>query len=180
MKFREVTLASGQSFQVPQGIQRIDSKSTHGWQVRCQGTKLFSDGESADAQLSLAKATRELAARISAMPAPSGLKQGPSANKTSDLPAGISGPIVRQRAGRAPSAVLSVLLPRFGMSAEVKTVHIGSENTYSVEKYLTALAKSTEMRAAAVKRYEQDALQAQHSTLVSLRKQAQVLRKNRP
>ncbi|MDO9004471.1 MAG: hypothetical protein Q7V20_13560 [Aquabacterium sp.] len=179
MKFREVTLASGQSFQVPQGIQRIDSKSTHGWQVRCQGTKLFSDGESADAQLSLAKATRELAARISAMPAPSGLKQGPSANKTSDLPAGISGPIVRQRAGRAPSAVLSVLLPRFGMSAEVKTVHIASENTYTVEKYLTALAKSTEMRAAAVKRYEQDALQAQHSTIVSLRKQAQALRTHR-
>ncbi len=179
MKFRKVTLPSGQSFQVPQGIQRIDSTSTHGWQVRCQGTKLFSDGESADAQLSLANATRELAARISAMPASSGLKQGPSANKTSDLPAGISGPIVRQRIGRAPAAVLSVLLPRFGMRAEIRTVHIGSENTYTVEKYLNALARGTEMRAAAVKRYEQDAQQDLHSNLVKLRKQAQALRMHR-
>ena len=179
MKSRKVTLPSGQSFQVSQGIQRIDSASTHGWQVRYQGTKLFSDGESADAQRSLANATRELATRISAMPPPTGLKQGPSVNKTSDLPAGISGPIVRQRTGRALVAVLSVLLPRFGMQAEIKTVHIGSENTYTVEKYLHALARSTEMRAAAVKRYEQDAQQAHHSTLVQLRKQAQALRTHR-
>ena len=175
MKFRNVTLSSGQSFQVPQGIQRIDSTSTHGWQVRYQGTKLFSDGESADPQRSLAMATRELAARIAATPIPSGLHQGPSANKTSDLPAGISGPIVRQRAGRAASAVLSVLLPRFGKPAEIKTVHIGSENTYTVEKYRHALARSIEMRAAAVKQYEEDARQAHRSALVTLRKQAQAL-----
>ena len=62
------------------------------------------------------------------------------------------------------------------MPAEVKTVHIGSENTYTVEKYLKALEKSTEMRAAAVKRYEQDAQKAHHSTLVNLRKQVQALR----
>lgn len=175
MKFREVTLANGQRFQVPQGIQRIDSKSTHGWQVRCQGTKLFSDGESADAQRSLAKATRELAERMSTMPTPIALRHGPSPNKTSDLPAGISGPIVRERAGRAPMAVLSVLLPRFGRPAEVKTVHIASQNTYTAEKYLQALAKCTDMRADAIQRYEQDARQSQHSTLVALRKQARAL-----
>ena len=43
MKFRKVKLISNQEFMVPQGIQRIDTKSTHGWQVRYHGTKYFSD-----------------------------------------------------------------------------------------------------------------------------------------
>jgi hypothetical protein len=44
MKTRFVTLATGESFNVPQGIQRLDSRSTRGWQVRYQGTKYFPDG----------------------------------------------------------------------------------------------------------------------------------------
>ena len=178
MKLREVTLPNGQSFQVPKGIQRIDSKSTHGWQVRCQGTKFFSDGDGdgAGAQLSLANASHELLARASTMPATHGLKLSPNANKTSDLPPGISGPIVRQRTGRVQTAILSVLLPRFGKTAAVKTVHIGSENTYTVEKYYSAVAKSVEMRAAAVAVYEQEAAKAHRSTLIALKKHAQALR----
>ena len=43
MKTRKVTIYSGKTFTVPQGIQRIDTTSTHGWQVRYAGTKLFSD-----------------------------------------------------------------------------------------------------------------------------------------
>ncbi len=43
MKLRDVAIFNGQKFVVPQGIQRIDTKSTHGWQVRYQGTKMFSD-----------------------------------------------------------------------------------------------------------------------------------------
>ena len=43
MKQRNVTIFSGKAFTVPQGIQRIDTASTHGWQVRYQGTKFFSD-----------------------------------------------------------------------------------------------------------------------------------------
>ena len=43
LKTRPVTIFSGQHFDVPQCIQRIDTHSTHGWQVRYQGTKMFSD-----------------------------------------------------------------------------------------------------------------------------------------
>ena len=59
MKTRTVALATGESFSVVQGIQRLDSKSTRGWQVRYQGTKYFSDGD-AGPQKSLEAATREL------------------------------------------------------------------------------------------------------------------------
>ena len=38
MKTRDVAIFSGHRFAVPQGIQRIDTKSTHGWQVRYHGT----------------------------------------------------------------------------------------------------------------------------------------------
>ena len=58
MKFRDVDIFSGQRFTVPQCIQRIDHESTHGWQVRYQGTKLFSDGttDSTGAAMSLTRA----------------------------------------------------------------------------------------------------------------------------
>ena len=42
MKTRNITLFSGEQFEVPQGIQRIDHRATHGWQLRYGGTKLFS------------------------------------------------------------------------------------------------------------------------------------------
>jgi hypothetical protein len=176
MKFREVTLADGQMFQVPQGIQRIDSKSTHGWQVRYQGTKLFSDGKSGDAKRSLSLAIRELLSRITATPGALTLKQDPSANKSSDLPSGISGPIVRERPGRAPVAELSVLLPRFGGKAQTKNVYIGSQNTYSVDKYHAALAKCMDMRSRAASLYEKDAAKAQQVALTALRAQLRSLR----
>lgn len=176
MQSREVTLTSGQRFQVPQGIQRIDSQSTHGWQVRCQGTKLFSDGKPADPRQALAKAIRELLERVSTMPINSPLKQGPSAGKTSDLPAGISGPILRARQGRVPTAELSVSLPRFGQRVDIKAVYIGSQNTYTEDKYRDALAKCIELRVSAVERYLQDAEKARRATMASLRKQLQALR----
>ena len=44
MKVRDVVIFSGERFEVPQGIQRIDHRATHGWQLRYGGTKLFSDG----------------------------------------------------------------------------------------------------------------------------------------
>lgn len=176
MQFREVTLPSGQRFQVPQGIQRIDSKSTHGWQVRCQGTKLFSDGKPADPRQALASAMRELLERVSTLPVNSPLKHGPSAGKSSDLPAGISGPILRVRQGRVPTAELSVSLPCFGRRVGIKSVYIGSQNTYTEDKYREALAKCIELRASAVERYLQDAEKARRATMASLRKQLQALR----
>ena len=44
MKTKEVTITTGEKFTVPQGTQRLDSRSTRGWQVRYQGTKYFPDG----------------------------------------------------------------------------------------------------------------------------------------
>lgn len=179
MKSREVTLPGGQRFQVPQGIQRIDSSSTHGWQVRYQGTKLFSDGESHDPKMSLINALSELLARVAATPAGTALKQTASANKTSDLPSGISGPIVRNRPNRAPTAGLSVLLPRYGGKSEIRNVHIGTPNTYTAEKYLAALEKCVALRSEAVARYERDAQKAHGATLAYLRAELRSLRAER-
>lgn len=171
MKFREVVLPDGTALTVPQGIQRIDTRSTHGWQVRSQGTKFFSDGPTGDVQQSLIKATRELIQRLATLTAPSGLKRQVSPHKSSDLPPGISGPIVRERAGRAPSAALSVLVPRFGKAPENKTVYIGSQNTYTEDRYRAALAKGMEIRAHAIERYERDAAQARRKAGAQLKAQ---------
>lgn len=179
MKTREVTLPDGQRFQVPQGIQRIDSPSTHGWQVRYQGTKLFSDGESHDPRLSLINAVSELLARMSTHPAYPTLKQTSSKGKTSDLPAGISGPIVRNRPDRAPTAGLSVSLPRFGKKSEIRNIYIGTPNTYTAEKYLAALDKCVALRTESVKRHEQEAHKAYLASLTSLKATLKALRTDR-
>lgn len=174
MKTRQVTLFSGQTFTVPQGIQRIDSPSTHGWQVRYQGTRFFADGgaDGTGAAKSLAAATRELLDRIATMPAPVVLKRGPSANKRSNLPAGISGPIVVQRgSSRVRSAVLSVLLPRYGSTPQLKSIYIGTENTYTQAKYRAALATAKSLREEAVARYEAAATRARRKSASELRKQ---------
>jgi len=173
MKTRSVTLFSGQTFTVPQGIQRIDTSSTHGWQVRYQGTKFFSDGsaDGSGAAASLVAATRELARRIATLPAPVVLKRGPSAHKASGLPPGISGPIVVSRGeARVRSAVLSVLLPRFGDTAQMKSVYIGTENTYTQARYRAALKEAKELRAEAVAEYEAAATRARRKSASALRK----------
>jgi len=172
MKFREVELPCGYRFRVPQGIQRIDHRGTHGWQLRYgRGTRLFSDhsvdGSGAHAALTLA--TRELLHRIATEPAPSLLQKAPSRHKKNALPAGISGPVVRQRASgvvrqRASGVVrdcsFTVLVPRFGDKPQRRTVYIGTENTYTPEKYAQALARAVALRDAAVLAYEKAATAA--------------------
>ena len=75
MKVRDVVIFSGERFEVPQGIQRIDHRATHGWQLRYGGTKLFSDHSSdgSGARAALEAAKRELVRRIGRLPAPSRL-----------------------------------------------------------------------------------------------------------
>lgn len=166
MKFRQVPLFSGQSFQVPQGIQRIDHRATHGWQLRYGGTKMFSDHSSdgSGAAAALERATKELLRRIATLDAPTTLQRAPSQNKSSGLPAGISGPIVRLRRGaKVRDASLSVLIPRFGDKPRRRTVYIGTENTYTLQKYEAALARAIEMRRAAEAAYRRDITRAKRA-----------------
>ncbi len=156
MKVREVVIFSGESFRVPQGIQRIDHRSTHGWQLRYAGTRLYSDHttDGSGAAVALAKATAELMRRIATLPAPSRLQQAPSQNKSSQLPPGISGPVVRLRSGgRVRDCSLTVLIPRFGDKPLRRTVYIGTENTYTQERYEAALKRAIEMREVAEQIY---------------------------
>ncbi len=166
MKFRAVTLFNGDTHQVPQCIQRIDHRATHGWQLRYGGTKLFSDhtrdGSGAAASLSLA--TRELLKRIAVLPAPSLLQRGPSQNKASQLPVGISGPVVRQRAkSLVRDCSLSVLVPRFGLKPLRRSIYIGTENTYTPQRYAVALERAIEMRRVAEEAYQRAATRARRA-----------------
>jgi hypothetical protein len=172
MKFRKVVIFSGEKFTVPQGIQRIDTKATHGWQVRYQGTKMFSDHtpDGSGAKASLAKATRELLHRIATLPAPVTLQRSPSAHKSSNLPSGISGPIVQTRAGsNTRTASLSVLLPQFGKLSKCTTVYIGSESTYTLERFNRAVARAVELRAEAESKYELAATRAKRKEGAAIR-----------
>ena len=172
MKFRDVAIFSGATFAVPRHIQRIDSKSTHGWQLRYLGTKMFSDHspDGSGASHALVMAATELVNRIVKHPVPPTLRTAPSASKTTGLPRGISGPVVRTRAGSgARSANLSVLLPRFGDAPRCRTVYIGSESTYTREKYKAALAKAIALRQEAEVAYERAAARAKRKAAAQMK-----------
>ena len=166
VKLRDVVIFNGDHYTVPQGIQRIDHRATHGWQLRYGGTKLFSDHtpDGSGASDALAQATRELLSRIARLPAPSKLQREPSENKTTDLPVGISGPIVRLRAGsNVRHCSLSVSLPRWGDVPRRRSIHIGTENTYTAEKYQLALAKAIALREQAEAAYQRAATRAKRT-----------------
>ena len=172
LRVRDVVIFNGAPFKVPQCVQRIDTKSTHGWQVRCHGTKMFSDHtrDGSGARAALKLATRELLSRIATNPAPVSLQRAPSANKSSSLPPGISGPIVREREGRkSRTASLSVLLPRFGEQARIRSIYIGSESTYTLTKFRAALAKAKALRAEAMATYEDAATKARRQAARQLK-----------
>jgi hypothetical protein len=171
MKTRDVVIFNGKRFKVPQGIQRIDHRATHGWQLRYGGTKLFSDGsqDGTGAAAALRAATDELLKRIAKLPAPSRLQRAPNENKTTDLPVGISGPIVRTRPGSKVSECnLLVSLPRYGEVPKRSTIYIGNENTYTVQRYKLALERAIEMRTEAEKIYQRDATRAKRADAMVL------------
>lgn len=172
MKTRAVKIFTGATFRVPEHIQRIDSYHTHGWQLRYGKSKMFSDhsNDGSGARQALKLATAELKKRIEKLAAPSGLRRGIGSNKTSDLPVGISGPIVRQRAGRnTRDASFGVSLPRFGMKPTTRNVYIATENTYTVEKYKRALVKAIALRKAAEKAYQAAATKAKRESARKLK-----------
>lgn len=174
MNFREVTIFSGHRFKVPQCIQRIDHRATHGWQLRYGGTKLYSDHsrDGSGAATALESATRELLRRIATLQAPTTLQQGPSVNKRNDLPPGISGPIVRERrGGRVRDCSFAVLLPRFGQTPLRRSIYIGTEHTYTKARYREALDRAVEMRAAAEEVYQRAATRARRADARELKAQ---------
>lgn len=167
MKTRVVRIFTGATFRVPEHIQRIDSKHTHGWQLRYGKSKMFSDhsNDGSKARAALKLATAELIKRIARLPAPSGLRRDIASNKGSNLPVGISGPIVRTRPGRnTRDASFGVTLPRFGMKPTTRSVYIATENTYTLTRYKTALAKAIELRRAAERAYQLAATKAKRAS----------------
>ncbi len=178
MKTRDVVIFNGDHYQVPQCIQRIDHLSTHGWQLRYGGTKLYSDhsNDGTGARRALALATKELLKRIATLPAPSRLRRTPSRKKQSDLPSGISGPIVRQRAGsRVRDCSFAVTLPRFGETPLARSVYIGTENTYTVERYQEALVRAVALREKAEDVYQRAATRARRAEALIMKAQLKPL-----
>jgi len=128
---------------------------------------MFSDhsNDGSKARASLKLATAELIKRIAKLPAPSGLRRDIASNKGSKLPVGISGPIVRTRPGRnTRDASFGVTLPRFGLKPTTRSVYIATENTYTVARYKTALAKAIALRLAAEKAYQTAATKAKRES----------------
>jgi hypothetical protein len=172
MHVRLVQIFNGDRFKVPRCVQRIDHRATHGWQLRYGGTKLFSDhsADGSGAEAALALATRELIRRMATLEAPTTLQSAPSANKSSSLPPGISGPVVRGRAGgRARDCSLAVLLPRFGQPPLRRSVYVATESTYTAAKLRAALKRAVQMRAEAEAAYRRDATRARRAEAKVLR-----------
>ena len=172
MKFRTITLPYGTRCRVPEHIQRIDSHSTHGWQLRYgTPTRFFSyrSHDNKGARAALALAIVELRARVKKLPAPTGLQKRVSAHKQNDLPVGISGPILRQRRGSSvQECSFSVNLPRFGQKPLRRSVYIASKNTYTKERYEKALNTAIELRKAAEEEYQKEATAAKRKSMAKL------------
>jgi len=157
MKYRMVVIFSGHRFQVPEHIQRLDSKKTRAWQLRYGIWKTFSDHttDGSGAMAALASAIEELQKRIDRLPAPTGLRQETNSSKNNDLPVGISGPIASIRKGRRVIQYnFGITIPRFEDKPTNRNVYIGTENTITEERYKEALAKAVDIRAKAVKVFQ--------------------------
>lgn len=168
MKYREVVIFSGHRFQVPEHIQRLDSKNTRAWQLRYGKWTTFSDHttDGSGAGTALALAIEELHKRINRLPAPTGLRRNANSSKSTDLPVGISGPISRIRKGRrVPECNFGVTVPRFGERPTNVNVYIGTDNTVTDERYEEALAKAIDIRRKAERAYQAAATKAKRATI---------------
>jgi len=173
MKFRKIKIFTGALFDVPSHIVRLDDhKGTHGWQVRYgQSWKLFSDHtpDGSGAEDALRKATAELAQRINNLAAPTGLRTEISNHKSSDLPAGISGPKKCLRKGRnTPYYEFQVTLPVFGQGSKNVHIYIGTDNTMNDERRQAALLKAMALREEYMKNYQKAATLAKHRQAAAL------------
>ena len=164
MEYRRRKIFSGQSFEVPKYIVRLDTKKTHGWQLRYGKWKLFSDhsNDGTGANVALLAATAELARRIARLPAPTGLRSDVRADKLNGMPLGISGPTTRQREGDGfVQYYLQVNYPTPNGKPVNRSVYIATENTLNREKYQAALAKAMALRDSGVRKFKLATTKAQ-------------------
>jgi ribosomal protein L9 len=77
---------------------------------------------------------------------------------------------MHKSAGEGQSAVLAVLVPRFGQKNELKRVHIGTPSTYTKARYKAAVARAIEIRTEATARYEADATRAKRKEATEMKK----------
>ncbi len=167
IKYRKVKIFTGEIFEVPEYIQRIEKDGTHGWQLRYGKWKLFSDHskDGSRANISLDEAKKELILRIKSISAPTGLSKKPHHNKTTNLPIGISGPKKSKRSYRSfYEYCFQVTIPRFGKKPTTRPVYIGTENTYTVKREKIALEKAIEIRKKAEEAYQLAATEAKRKT----------------
>ena len=158
MKFRVVKIFDESEHQVPERIQRLDSRKTHGWQLRYgrgkEKTDMFSDftNDGSGAAASLIRAIEALKLRINQMPAPNGFRTASTLRKTSDLPVGISGPQERLRKGKTvPYYSFQVSIPLANGGSTNKSVYIGTASTISDDKIEAAKVKAMAIRDLAVR-----------------------------
>lgn len=157
MKYREVTIFTGAKFRVPEHIQRLDSKHTHGWQLRFGKWTMFSDhsNDGTGARTSLTAAKEELLKRIDKLHAPTGLRTTTLSSKTTDLPVGISGPVRSVKRGRRVAEFNFVIsVPQAGGRSTSRKAYIGTENTISDERIMEALAVAVDIRKQAVRVFQ--------------------------
>jgi hypothetical protein len=171
MKLRSVKVGARYRFEVPERIQRIDSASTHGWQLRYGKvpTEFFTDPthDRAGIMLSLDRAIAALHKRVRRLPAPTGLKTEVAGWKKSGLPVGISGPREHRRADKQVayySFQVSIPLPQGGSTT--RQVYIGTQNTIDPQRFDDALAKAILLRDAAVETYARTKTQARRRAAV--------------
>jgi hypothetical protein len=151
-------------------VVRLDSKKTHGWQLRYGSWKLFSDytNDGSGAAKSLELAAEELAKRIAKLPAPTRLRTDAMIGKANDLPVGISGPIERRRPGRnVVQYYLQVTFPVAGRKPVNTGVYIATENTLCKEKFNLALAKAIAVRDSAVRKFKLSATKSKRESAVA-------------
>jgi hypothetical protein len=167
VKYRQVVIFTGRRLRVPEHIRRIDTRNTHGWQLRYGKWLMFSDhsNDGSGAKRALDAATAELVKRIRTLPAPTKLKGEMHADKRNALPVGISGPNRRLRNGRTVTEFyLAVSIPRFGNTPTNTNVYIGTENTVTKARYKEALAKAVEIRTRAEQAYKRAATKAKRAS----------------
>ena len=145
----------------------MDSKKTHGWQLRYGKWTLFSDhsNDGSGAQESLTAATAELARRIGKLPAPSGLRTAPNERKANNMPLGISGPTSRRRTdGGTIQYYLQVTFPVPIGKPVNRSVYVATENTLTKEKYQVALNKAIALRESGVRSFKAAATRAKRQS----------------